>query len=88
MKLTNRDKKLLLAIKYTAEDFSQIERAGKICKITDKKDKRITHGDFIKQWGRDWFILTLARATFHFSASYIPEIGTYYIFDCFKLLNE
>lgn len=89
MKLTQRDKKILLAMKYTPEDFPQIERAAQVCKITTgAKDERITHRDFIKQLGRDWFILTLARAAFHFSASYIPEKNIFYIFDCYDLLEN
>lgn len=89
MKLTQKDKKLLTAAGYLEKDFNQIEKACKFCKIEKGvKNERITHKNFIKTWGREVFILRLARAAFHFSASYTPEKNIFYIFDCWSLLNE
>lgn len=89
MKLTMNDKKELLKIGYIESDFKQIENACKRCKITTgAQDKRITHKDFIKNWGRKNFIHYLARATFHYSSCFMP-IGAnkFFIFDCYKLFN-
>ena len=89
MRLTQKDKRLLMAHGYTVDDFPQIERACRICKITKGvKSERITHKNFIKNWGREKFILTLARATFHYASSFIPEKNIYFIFDCFKLFEK
>lgn len=89
MRLTQKDKRLLTAHGYTIEDFPQIERACGVCKITKgAKDERITHKNFIKDWEKNTFILTVARAAFHYSCSYIPEKNIYFIFDCYKLFEK
>lgn len=89
MKLTNKQKKYLLELGYKTNDFSQIETACKFCRIEKGvKNERITHRNFIKLYGKDNFLLFLARAAFHYTSSYIPEKNIFYIFDCFGYFDK
>ena len=89
MKLTKKDIKLLLNIGYTENDLQQIKTAAKFCKITRAvTDKRITHKDFIKLCGKERFLINLARAAFHYTSSYVFEVGTAFIFDCGKMFER
>ena len=84
MKLTKREQRLLSYVGYTDKDIEKIKTVCRFCKITKgARDERITHKDFIKQWGKDNFLLNLARAVFHYSSSYIPAKNIYFIFDCY-----
>ena len=84
MKLTNREKRLLSSCGYSAEDMKQIETICRFCKITKgARDEKTTHKEFIKQYGKDNFLLNLARAIFHCSSCYIPAKNIFYIFDCY-----
>jgi len=87
MRLTNKDKQFLTACGYLQQDFAQIEKAAKFCKIEKGvKNERIRQKDFIKNWGRAAYLSNLARAAFHFSSSYVPEKNIFYIFDCFNII--
>ena len=89
MQLTKKDIKLLLSVGYTENDLQQIKTAAKFCKITDAvTDKRITQKDFIKLCGKGIFLITLARAAFHYTSSYVFEVGTAFIFDCGKMFER
>lgn len=89
MQLTKKDIKLLLSVGYTENDLQQIKTAAKFCKITDAvTDKRTTQKDFIKLCGKGIFLITLARAAFHYTSSYVFEVGTAFIFDCGKMFER
>lgn len=89
MKLNKKETKLLLNVGYTENDFEQIKTAARFCKITDAVTrKRITQKDFIKLCGKQVFLLKLARAAFHYTSSYVFEVGTAFIFDCGKMFER
>lgn len=88
MRLSNKDKQFLTTCGYLQQDFEQIEKAARFCRIEKNvKHERIRQKDFIKKWGRSAYLSNLARAAFHFSSAYIPEKNIYYIFDCYKLME-
>lgn len=74
MKLTNKDKKYLLSIGYTENDFEQIGNIAKYTKyeMFTKEDEsivtRITQRECIKLLGRNTFLSGLGRTAFHQSA--------------------
>lgn len=86
MKLTNKDKQFLTACGYLQQDFEQIKKAARICKIKKgNRYERIQKKDFIKNYGHGAYLSNLARAAFHFSAIYIPDKTIFYLFDCWSL---
>ena len=89
MKLTNKDKKYLLSIGYTENDFEQISNIAKYTKyeMFTKEDEsivtRITQRECIKLLGRNTFLSGLGRTAFHRSAVRYNDEGTIYVgFDC------
>ena len=75
MKLTNKDKSYLLSKGYSNEDFTAIEDASKnmVYTIFDTQDEfapeaKIKKATAIDLLGRERFLLSIARATFHNSA--------------------
>ena len=95
MKLTNKDKKYLLSIGYTENDFEQISNIAKYTKyeMFTKEDEsivtRITQRECIKLIGRNTFLSGLGRTAFHRSAVRYNDEGTIYVgFDCDKFFNK
>ena len=74
MKLTNKDKKYLLSIGYTENDFEQIGNIAKYTKyeMFTKEDESIvttiTQKKAIELLGRNTFLSGLGRTAFHRSA--------------------
>ena len=74
MKLTNKDKKYLLSIGYTENDFEQIGNIAKHTKyeMFTKEDESIvttiTQKKAIELLGRNTFLSGLGRTAFHQSA--------------------
>ena len=85
MKLTNKDKKYLLSIGYTENDFEQIGNIAKYTKyeMFTKEDEsivtRITQRECIKLIGRNAFLSGLGRTAFHRSAVRYNDEGTIYV---------
>lgn len=95
MKLTNKDKKYLLSIGYTENDFEQISNIAKYTKyemITREDESivtRITQRECIKLLGRNTFLSGLGRTAFHRSAVRYNDEGTIYVgFDCNNFFNN
>lgn len=89
MQLSNREKRFLSFLGYSEKDIEQIKKACKFCRIEKGvKNERITHRNFIKLYGKDNFLLSLARAAFHYTSSYTPEKNIFYIFDCFGYFDK
>ena len=77
-KLTQKDKEYLLSIGYLKSDLAQIEKGINIGKITKKKrikgtknynTKEITILTAIRNVGREQFLSSCGRASFHWSTS-------------------
>jgi hypothetical protein len=95
MKLTNKDKKYLLSIGYTENDFEQIGNIAKYTKYVmfTKEDEsietRITQRECIKLIGRNTFLSGLGRTAFHYSAVRHNDEGTIYVvFDGSKFFKN
>ena len=72
MKLTNKDKKYLIAIGYSDNDLTAIEDAIRNIRyeveVFDSIPINITQKEAIRILGREEFLSGVARATFHSSA--------------------
>ena len=85
MKLTNKDKKYLLSIGYTENDFEQIGNIAKHTKyeMFTKEDESIvttiTQKKAIELLGRNTFLSGLGRTAFHRSAVRYNDEGTIYV---------
>lgn len=89
MKLNKKETKYFLSFGYTENELEQIKTAARFCKITDAVTrKRITQKDFIKLCGRGIFLITLARAAFHYTSCYSFTVGKSFIFDCGKMFER
>lgn len=95
MKLTNKDKKYLLSIGYTENDFEQIGNIAKYTKydmITREDESivtRITQRECIKLLGRNTFLSGLGRTAFHRSAVRYDDNDTLFVlFDANKYFNN
>ena len=95
MKLTNKDKKYLLSIGYTENDFEQISNIAKYTKyemFTKENESivtRITQRECIKLLGRNTFLSGLGRTAFHRSAVRYNDEGTIYVgFDCDNFFKD
>ena len=95
MKLTNKDKKYLLSIGYTENDFEQIGNIAKHTKyeMFTKKDESIvttiTQKKAIELLGRNTFLSGLGRTAFHQSAVRYNDEGTIYVvFDGSKFFKD
>lgn len=95
MKLTNKDKKYLLSIGYTENDFEQIGNITKYTKyeMFTKGDESIvttiTQKKTIELLGRNTFLSGLGRTAFHQSAVRYNDEGTIYVvFDSSKFFNN
>lgn len=80
MKLTNKDRNYLLSIGYANDDFTEIEGATRNIKyllITNWKnceyEIKITQKQAIEVLGREKFLSSIGRATFHATALSSPE---------------
>ena len=80
MKLTNKDKNYLLSIGYANDDFTEIENATRNIKyllITNwtnyEHEVKITQKQSIDILGREKFLSSIGRATFHQTAICSPE---------------
>jgi hypothetical protein len=95
MKLTNKDKKYLLSIGYTENDFEQISNIAKYIKyeMFTKEDEsivtRISRKKANELLGRNTFLSGLGRTAFHQSAVRYNDEGTIYVvFDSSKFFNN
>lgn len=95
MKLTNKDKKYLLSIGYTENDFEQIGNFAKYTKyeMFTKEDESIvttiTQKKAIELLGRNTFLSGLGRTAFHQSAVRYNDEGTIYVvFDSSKFFKN
>lgn len=95
MKLTNKDKKYLLLIGYSENDFEQIGNIAKYTKyeMFTKEDESIvttiTQKKTIELLGRNTFLSGLGRTAFHQSAVRYNDEGTIYVvFDSSKFFNN
>lgn len=96
MKLTIKDKKLLVSWGERPEDIAQIESASKSnileLKLKDLetgKRRKIGQREAIKILGRETFLSGLSRAAFHWSCSRQSEDDKFSVsFDCGKLFKE
>lgn len=70
MKLTNKDKKYLIAIGYSDNDLTAIEDAIRNIRydVFDSIPINITQKEAIRLLGREEYLSGVARATFHSSA--------------------
>ena len=95
MKLTNKDKKYLLSIGYSENDFEQIGNLAKYTKyemFTKENESivtTITQKKTIELLGRNTFLSGLGRTAFHRSAVRYNDEGTIYVvFDSSKFFNN
>ena len=95
MKLTNKDKKYLLSIGYSENDFEQIGNIAKYTKyeMFTKEDESIvttiTQKKAIELLGRNTFLSGLGRTAFHQSAVRFNNDDTICVlFDGNKFFNN
>ena len=95
MKLTNKDKKYLLSIGYSENDFEQIGNIAKYTKyeMFTKEDESIvttiTQKKAIELLGRNTFLSGLGRTAFHQSAvRYNNDDTICVLFDGSKFFNN
>ncbi len=95
MKLTNKDKKYLLSIGYSENDFEQIGNIAKYTKyeMFTKENESIvtiiTQKKAIELLGRNTFLSGLGRTAFHRTAVRYNDEGTIYVvFDSSKFFNN
>lgn len=71
MKLTEKQKELIISWGYKKEDFRQIERASECTQYTivnRKEEYCITREEAIRKLGEREFLSGLCRSAFHYSA--------------------
>lgn len=89
MKLTKKQKELILQWGYKEKEFNQIERASECTRYTvvnRKEEYDITREEVIKLLGEREFLSGLCRSAFHWSACRCVN-GHQIIFDSSRLFR-
>lgn len=88
MKLNNDDKKWLLELGHTEEDFFQIEQAlnANITKYTID-GVPVSRDEAIRLLGRKQFISGISRSAFHYTAARETANGKVVLFDSSRLFK-
>lgn len=68
MKLTKKEKEIILAMGYENSDLQQIEEVQNAIKLTDEKNKIVGKKKARTILGLEKYLSGLARASFHWSA--------------------
>jgi hypothetical protein len=86
MKLTNKDKEMLINWGYKEEDLNQIERAT--TKTTyEMNGKKISINEALNVLGRETFLSGISRSAFHWSAGREDGKGQTVYFNSSKLFK-
>lgn len=86
MKLTDKDKELLVKWGYVKEDFRQIEKATTKT-IYELNDKKISCKKALEVLGREKYLSGISRSAFHYTAVRYNDNGDEVYFNSSKLFN-
>lgn len=86
MKLTNRDKELLIKRGYNDKDMAQIEEATRKT-VYEMDDKKISTKKALEVLGREEYLSGISRSAFHWSSARSNENGETVYFDSSRLFK-